>query len=234
MSTASSITHISAITEMVESYLEHFVDEKNNLQTLSEQLDGGDLTLTCRSNMIGHLTASALVLRRKPGDESLIAEVESLLVESPGGDENRLEVLLIHHRGLNRWLQPGGHLDSNEDPEAGARRELVEETGLVDIELLDGFAGPGSVFDIDSHLIPANAKKSEGSHLHHDFQYIYRLKGTVQMACLDRPDRTELGQIRFKATARGAKAGRDGPKQKLCYCWQDMMANCAKFIDELV
>jgi 8-oxo-dGTP pyrophosphatase MutT (NUDIX family) len=174
MSTASSITHISAIAEMVESYLEHFVEEKNNLQTLSEQLDGGDVTLTCRSNMIGHLTASALVLRRYPGDDSRLVEV--------GGAENHLEVLLIHHLGLNRWLQPGGHLDSNEDPEAGARRELMEETGLVDIELLDGFAGPGSVFDIDSHLIPANAKKSESSHLHHDFQYIYMLKGTDQIA----------------------------------------------------
>lgn len=180
MSTASNITHITTLAEMAASYLEHFAEEKGNLQTLSEQLAKGDLTLTCRSNMIGHLTASALVLRRKPGDESLL--VESRLVESPGGDENRLEALLIHHLGLNRWLQPGGHLGSNEEPEAGARRELAEETGLVDIELLDGFAGPGSVFDIDSHLIPANAKKSEGSHLHHDFQYIYMLKGSDQIA----------------------------------------------------
>lgn len=168
MSTASSITHITTIAEMVANHLGNFAEEKGNLQTLSEQLAKGDLTLTCRSNMIGHLTASALVLRRHPGDG---------LVNSRPGDADRLEALLIHHLSLNRWLQPGGHLDSNEDPEAGARRELVEETGLTDIELLDGFAGPSSVFDIDSHLIPANTKKSEASHLHHDFQYIYLLKG---------------------------------------------------------
>lgn len=40
------------------------------------------------------------------------------------------KVLLIFHRKLNKWLPPGGHLDPNETPAEGARREAREETGL--------------------------------------------------------------------------------------------------------
>ena len=43
-------------------------------------------------------------------------------------DEQR--VLLIFHRKMQKWLPPGGHLDPNETPPEGARRETREETGL--------------------------------------------------------------------------------------------------------
>ncbi|MEI8365151.1 MAG: NUDIX domain-containing protein [Parachlamydiaceae bacterium] len=39
-------------------------------------------------------------------------------------------VLLIHHKKLNKWLPAGGHLNPNETPAEGARREVREETGL--------------------------------------------------------------------------------------------------------
>lgn len=45
-------------------------------------------------------------------------------------------VLLHKHRRLGIWLQPGGHLEEGETPEEAARREALEETGLV----LDGAA----------------------------------------------------------------------------------------------
>jgi len=40
------------------------------------------------------------------------------------------KVLMIYHRKLQRWLPPGGHLMSNELPEEGALREVMEETGI--------------------------------------------------------------------------------------------------------
>lgn len=43
--------------------------------------------------------------------------------------------LLIFHRKLNKWLPPGGHLNPNETPPEGARREAREETG-IEIELI--------------------------------------------------------------------------------------------------
>lgn len=45
------------------------------------------------------------------------------------------QVLLVHHRGLNKWLPVGGHIELDEDPEQAALREAKEESGL-DIELI--------------------------------------------------------------------------------------------------
>ena len=45
------------------------------------------------------------------------------------------QVLLIHHRNLNKWLPVGGHIELDEDPEAAALREAKEESGF-DIELI--------------------------------------------------------------------------------------------------
>src|SRR5258705_4171245 len=55
----------------------------------------------------GHLTASAFVL-------------------SP----ERAAVLLIFHKKLGIWVQPGGHIEAEDESlEAAARRELGEEVG---------------------------------------------------------------------------------------------------------
>ena len=45
------------------------------------------------------------------------------------------EILLIHHRKLDKWLPLGGHIELDEDPEQAALREAKEESGL-DVELL--------------------------------------------------------------------------------------------------
>ncbi len=55
-------------------------------------------------------------------------------------------VLLIHHRQLDRWLPLGGHIELAEDPEAAARREAREESGL-EVELVGErppTTGPGT------------------------------------------------------------------------------------------
>jgi 8-oxo-dGTP pyrophosphatase MutT (NUDIX family) len=40
-------------------------------------------------------------------------------------------VLLLRHRLLGIWVQPGGHVEPGEAPWEGAVREATEETGLV-------------------------------------------------------------------------------------------------------
>jgi len=87
----------------------------------------------------GHFTASAFVI-------------------SP----NRDALLLIHHRKLGRWLQPGGHLESEDlSVEDAARREVLEETGVSHLRLLDS-----TLMRIDSHQIPQYG--DEPPHLHID------------------------------------------------------------------
>ena len=88
------------------------------------------------------------------------------LVLAPEGEG----VLLVHHRRLDRWLLPGGHVEP-EDAEIGhaARREVIEETGVV----LLANAAP-SLYGLDVHGIPARGR--EPYHLHHDLLFHFRAK----------------------------------------------------------
>ena len=45
------------------------------------------------------------------------------------------KVLLHKHKKLGIWLQPGGHIELDEDPNQAALREVKEETGF-DVELI--------------------------------------------------------------------------------------------------
>lgn len=89
-------------------------------------------------------------------------------------------VLLIHHKKLNKWLPPGGHMDPNEIPPEAAVREVLEETGLQ-VELIEqenihidrynakSFARPWMCL---LEEIPAFGK--EEAHQHVDFVYLAR------------------------------------------------------------
>ena len=93
----------------------------------------------------GHLTASAVVM-------------------SAEGDR----VLLLHHRKLDRWLQPGGHGDPGETSgEAVALREALEETGLAGLALHPAAPRP---LDVDVHDI--SARPDEPAHQHLDLRYL--------------------------------------------------------------
>jgi RimJ/RimL family protein N-acetyltransferase/8-oxo-dGTP pyrophosphatase MutT (NUDIX family) len=74
--------------------------------------------------------------------------------------------LLMHHRKLDRWLQPGGHADGDPDLAAVALREAGEETGLT------GLVVEPAVFDLDRHAIPARG--AEPAHWHHDVRFVVR------------------------------------------------------------
>lgn len=85
----------------------------------------------------------------------------SAFVTTPDGSA----LLLIHHSKLQRWLQPGGHIEPEDaDVLAGARREVLEEVGIQELEL----ARPG-LFDVDVHDIPARG--SQPAHQHFDVRF---------------------------------------------------------------
>lgn len=77
--------------------------------------------------------------------------------------------LLMHHRKLDRWLQPGGHADGDFDLAAVALREAEEETALAGLLL------EGGIFDLDRHEIPARG--TEPAHWHYDLRFVVRAGG---------------------------------------------------------
>ncbi|MEO8191765.1 MAG: NUDIX hydrolase [Acidobacteriota bacterium] len=102
-----------------------------------------------RDNAAGHVTGSAIVAR-------------------PDGSA----FLLIHHRKLDRWLQPGGHSDPEDATVLEtALREVREETGAQDLVPANG----GRALDVDVHPIPARG--SEPAHFHFDVRYLVILQG---------------------------------------------------------
>ena len=94
------------------------------------------LVRTCRP---GHLTGSALVV-----------------------DEGSGRVLVLWHRKLQRWLQPGGHADGDGHLAHVAWREATEETGI------DGLRVVVPAVHVDVHEVRPPA---EDPHLHLDVRF---------------------------------------------------------------
>ncbi len=119
------------------------------------ELNNGD-SLWRRNNSTGHLTVSALITDRR-------AE----------------RFLLLYHKGLGKWLQPGGHIESRDRTLLSAvMRETEEETGLEsgDYDVMSTAKGL-YIADLDSHAIPYTPAKEEPEHFHHDVRFLLRLKG---------------------------------------------------------
>ena len=94
--------------------------------------------------------------------------------------------LAIHHKQLQIWLCPGGHLEPDEtDPAQSALRELIEETGISPPGIARDPRWPGMPIDIDYHPIPASAKKDEPVHAHWAFLYVFTLDRVAPALTLD-------------------------------------------------
>ena len=48
----------------------------------------------------------------------------------------RCQYILSYHSGHRSWETQGGHIEENETPEEAARRELYEESGVKDADLI--------------------------------------------------------------------------------------------------
>ncbi len=130
------------LLQHLENYQTNFEDEYHFIPRFVSLLRNFQ---NCYSRDLntGHITASAWII-----------------------DNSATSALLVHHRKLNKWLQPGGHTDGQEDVTAAAHREAIEETGLSTIQLANN-----GIFDLDIHQIPAHG--AVAAHFHYDIRFLF-------------------------------------------------------------
>jgi len=130
------------LLRLLENYQTIFEDEYLFLPRFTSLLRNFKNCFS-RSLKTGHITASAWII-----------------------DNDGTSALLVHHKKLSKWLQPGGHTDGQEDVAAEARREAIEETGLSTIRL-----ATNQIFDVDIHQIPAHGVVA--AHFHYDIRFLF-------------------------------------------------------------
>lgn len=129
------------LVNSLHDYQTSFQEEKEFLQRFLSLLS--DSPCFERTHLPGHITGSAWIV-----------------------DSSRTQVLLVHHAKLNKWVQPGGHADGDENILRVALKEAEEETGLKEFNILN----PHKPFDVDIHLIPQ--RKEFPEHFHYDVRFL--------------------------------------------------------------
>lgn len=122
----------------------HSPIDENELKMTNETIEFVKINEDCfkRELLIGHVTGSAWIV-----------------------NNTRTHVLMMHHRKLNQWFQPGGHCDGDPDVLNVALKEANEETGLENLKVV-----AGEIYDIDVHLIPE--RKGIPAHYHYDVRFL--------------------------------------------------------------
>jgi len=130
--------------KQISAYAQHHKNEAATCNAFIEGFNNYNTRFLSRENFTpGHITARSFVV-------------------TPEGDF----ILLIFHKTLQRWLQPGGHIEPNDKTiKDAAKRELLEETSLC-----PPFNCLG-LLDIDIHTIPK--KKEQPEHLHFDIRFLF-------------------------------------------------------------
>jgi 8-oxo-dGTP pyrophosphatase MutT (NUDIX family) len=129
------------LVNSLRGYQTSFKEEKEFVNRFLSLL----LDIPCfeRTHLPGHITGSAWIV-----------------------DASRTHVLLVHHAKLNKWVQPGGHADGDENILRVALKEAEEETGLKEFNIIN----PTKPFDVDIHLIPKRTDFPE--HFHYDVRFL--------------------------------------------------------------
>jgi 8-oxo-dGTP pyrophosphatase MutT (NUDIX family) len=127
------------LIKSLNAYRSDFEEEQEFVIRFLELL--GHLDCFHRTHLPGHITGSSWVVNRE-----------------------KTKSLLVHHAKLNKWVQPGGHADGEENILNVALREAEEETGLRTLT-------PSlTLFDIDIHRIPE--RKDFAEHFHYDIRFL--------------------------------------------------------------
>ncbi len=133
--------HRKILLDLLEK---HSPIDENELKMTNETIEFVKTYEDCfkRELLIGHVTGSAWIVNNA-----------------------RTHILMMHHRKLNQWFQPGGHCDGDPDVLNVALKEANEETGLENLKVVTG-----EIYDVDVHQIPE--RKGIPAHYHYDVRFL--------------------------------------------------------------
>lgn len=153
----SGVDRRAEARSLIDAFRTDDAAERGHRAAMLSLLDQTDDPFARNSVRHGHFTASAFVVHKG-------------------------HLLLIWHRKLLRWLQPGGHVDPEDtDLQAAAVRELAEETGISTARCV-------RLLDVDVHPIPANPARGEPAHRHHDVRFLFESDSRDAVAASDAGD----------------------------------------------
>lgn len=159
------MTKISLVNNLNDQLLRYFTLYPEELEFLPRFRELIAFEDCCQRTFLpGHLTGSAWII-----------------------DEAAEQVVLVCHKKLGRWLQPGGHADGDPDIARVAMREATEETGLT-IKLMRP-----EPWDIDIHPIPARGEMP--LHDHYDIRYM--MIGDSRQAPVVSSESTDVRWVRL-------------------------------------
>lgn len=144
------------LVSILNSYLLVFPEEKERLSNLVNFLKtNNDLEIIDWNNFYGHIVAGGFIYSK-----------------------NEKKFLVLFHNDLNMYLYPGGHIDGNDkNPLYSSRREILEETGLSELEQLKISENELIPIDIDVHKINYNERLNLPEHYHFEFRYLFMIDG---------------------------------------------------------
>lgn len=144
--------HRYDLLQTLDRYLAIYPHEQATVTRIVQLVEGRAdcFERTCRP---GHITGAAWVV-----------------------SADQRQVALVHHRKLDRWLQPGGHADGDGDVVNVAWREATEELGLAHLTVVET-GGTLVPLDVDVHDIPARYDAQgnlvEDAHQHYDIRFLF-------------------------------------------------------------
>lgn len=106
-----------------------------------------------------------------PGEKHYTATVFLITEETPQ------QVLLVHHRKMNKWMPPGGHQEKDENAYQTAIREVKEETS---VDISEYLSSPKQIDDralslpLPRYILEEriDARGDQSEHFHLDFIYV--------------------------------------------------------------
>lgn len=140
------------LLKILDDYLLLFSEEKERQSRLLIYLEkSNDKDIIDCNNFKGHIVAGGFIYAK---------------------EEHKF--LVLYHKDLKMFLYPGGHVNDNEkSPLQAAKREIMEETGLSNLEQLKLSENEQTPIDIDTHLIEYNERLNLPVHYHFDFRYLF-------------------------------------------------------------